>query len=149
MIFFSKSKYLKKKKKINKLAILNIFYTIKDRNNHFSNILFSPVTALNLVKSMTLTFCSELSLCHTIQSFSDPVNPVPNKPLFLCVCLTFFLKTPQEKEILLVTGNFSFSHSVFYPVVCKLFQIEKAKNLSYGEGWEGFWKHCRTKRKCW
>ena len=46
------------------------------------------------------------------------------------------LKTLQEKEKLLVTSNFSFSHNVFYPfqelsaifikfeiVVCKLFQF--------------------------
>ena len=35
-------------------------------------------------------------------------NPFKNKPLFLCVCRTSLLKT-------LVTSNFSFSHSVFYP----------------------------------
>ena len=47
-----------------------------------------------------------------------------------------FLKTPKEKEKLLIMSNFSFSHSVFYPigelaanliefnfVVCKLFQF--------------------------
>ena len=43
------------------------------------------------------------------------VNPFPNKPLFLRVCSTSLLKTPWEKEKLLVTSNFSFSHSVFYP----------------------------------
>ena len=63
-------------------------------------------------------------------------NPFPNKPWFLRVCRTGLLKTLQEKEKLLVTSNFSFSHSVFYPfqklsiifikfeiVVCKLFQF--------------------------
>ena len=42
-------------------------------------------------------------------------NPFPNKPLFLCVCRTSLLKTLWEKEKLLVTINFSFSHSVFFP----------------------------------
>ena len=39
----------------------------------------------------------------------------PNKLLFLLVCSTSLLKTLGEKEIFLVTSNFSFSHSVFYP----------------------------------
>ena len=64
------------------------------------------------------------------------VNPFPNEPLFLHVCSTSLLKTLWEKEKLLVTSNFSFSHSVFHLfgelptifikfeiVVCKLFQF--------------------------
>ena len=64
------------------------------------------------------------------------LNPFPNKPWFLRVCSTSLLETLREKEKLLVTSNFSFSHSVFYPfqelsaifikfkiVVCKLFQL--------------------------
>ena len=63
------------------------------------------------------------------------VNPFPNKPWFSCVCRTSLLKTLWEKEKLLATSNFSFSHSVFYLfgelfvifikseiVVCRLFQ---------------------------
>ena len=42
-------------------------------------------------------------------------NSFPNKPLFLRVCSTSLLKTLWEKEKLLLTSNFSFSHSVFYP----------------------------------
>ena len=41
-------------------------------------------------------------------------NPFPNKPWFLHVCSTSLLKTQWEKEKLLETSNFSFSHSVFY-----------------------------------
>ena len=68
----------------------------------------------------------------------------PNKPWFLPACSTSLLKTLWEKEKLLVTSNFSFSHSVFYPfgelsamfikfeiVVCKLSQFI---NLSFGKG---------------
>ena len=64
------------------------------------------------------------------------VNPFPNKPWFLRVCGKSLLKTLWEKEKLLVTSKFSFSHSVFYPfgelsaifikfdvVVCRLFQF--------------------------
>ena len=63
-------------------------------------------------------------------------NPFPKKPWFARVCNTSLLKTSWEKEKLLVTSNFSFFHSVFYPfgelsaifikfevVVCKLFQF--------------------------
>ena len=42
-------------------------------------------------------------------------NSFPNKPRFLRVCSTSLLKTLWEREKLLVTSNFSFSHSVFYP----------------------------------
>ena len=41
-------------------------------------------------------------------------NAFPNKPWFLCVYSTSLLKTLQEKEELLVTSNFSFSHRIFY-----------------------------------
>ena len=64
------------------------------------------------------------------------LNPFPNNPWSLRVCSRGLLKTLWEKEKLLVTSNFSFSHSVFYPfgkllatfinfeiVVCKLFQF--------------------------
>ena len=63
----------------------------------------------------------------------NALNPFPNKPWFLRVCSTNLLKTQWEKEKLLVTSNFSFFHSVFFPfgelstifikfeiVVCKL-----------------------------
>ena len=42
-------------------------------------------------------------------------NPFPNRPWFLCVCSKGLLKTVWEKEKLLVTNNFSFSHCVFNP----------------------------------
>ena len=37
------------------------------------------------------------------------INPFPNKPWFLCVCIKSILKTLQEKEKLLETSNFSLS----------------------------------------
>ena len=72
----------------------------------------------------------------------NELNPFPNKPWFLRVCNTSLLKTQREKEKLLVTSNFSFSHSVFYPskdlpvisikfqiVVCNLLLVWKGLNL--------------------
>ena len=68
------------------------------------------------------------------------VKSFPNKPWFYVSAATSLLKTAWEKEKLLVTSNFSFSHSVFYPfgelsnilikfviVVCKLFRSGKGK----------------------
>ena len=70
--------------------------------------------------------------------FSTLINPFPYKLWLLRVCSTSPLKTLGEKKKLLVTSNFSFSHSVFYPfgelsaifikseiVVCKVFQFRK------------------------
>ena len=51
------------------------------------------------------------SPCLTIQTF----KPFPNEPWFLHVCITNLLKTLWVKEKLLITSNFSFSHSVFNP----------------------------------
>ena len=80
----------------------------------------------------------EMLICLTLSQTS---------PGFLRVCRTSLLKTLWEKEKLLVTSNFSFSHSVLYPsgelsaiflkfkiVVCKLFQFGRVKNLSFGKG---------------
>ena len=61
----------------------------------------TPRRILNLL----MITCTEL----------DWLNPFPNKPWFLRVCSTSLSKTLWEKEKLLVTSNFSFSHSVFYP----------------------------------
>ena len=72
----------------------------------------------------------------TVSAIIPSFNPFPNKPWFLHVCSTSFFKTLWENEKLLVTSNFSFSRSVFYPfvelsaifvnfeiVVCKPFQF--------------------------
>ena len=71
-----------------------------------------------------------------ISALQNNITVSETNPGFLYVCSTGLLKTLWEKEKLLVTSNFSFSHSVFYPfgelsaifikfeiVVCKLFQF--------------------------
>ena len=76
--------------------------------------------------------------------FTGAVNPFPNEPWVLHVCFTSLWKTLREKEKLLVMSNFSFFHSVFYPVgklsaifieleivVCKLFQFGRVQKLSF------------------
>ena len=95
--------------------------------------------------------CNKVIIHHvclvSLVPIVSSINPFPNKPWFLRVFSTSLLKTLWEKEKLLVTSNFSFSHSVFYLfvelsaifipseiVVCKLFQFGKVKNLSFGKG---------------
>ena len=64
------------------------------------------------------------------------VNPFPHNDTFWRLLERSLLKTLWEKEKLLVTSNFSFTHIVFYPfkelsaifikfkIVCRLFQFE-------------------------
>ena len=76
------------------------------------------------------------------------LNPFPNNPWFVRVWSTSLLKTLWEKEKLLVTSNFSFSHCVFNLfgelsaifiefeiVVCKPFlRLEESKICRLGKG---------------
>ena len=99
----------------------NFFYHSKKKNIFISYVMFilSTVSALSLDKS-------KIWLCG---------DPFPNNPWFLRVCSIGLLKTLWEKGKLLVTSNFSFSHS-FLPfwrtcntfiklkiVICKLFRF--------------------------
>ena len=72
-------------------------------------------------------------------SYDSITNPLT---LFLRVCSISLLKTLREKEKLLGTSNFSFSHSVFHPfgelsaifikfeiVVCQPFQFGPVRNM--------------------
>ena len=66
------------------------------------------------------------------------INPFPNKPWFLRVCSTRLLKTLWEKEKLLVTSNFSFSHSVFklfeeLSAIFLRFELSSANSFSLEE----------------
>ena len=95
-----------------------------------------------ILKKLSKPFNKSISIRHIhVPSPIDNcdnflLNPFPNKPWFLRVCSTSLLKTLWEKDKLLVTSNFSFSHRVFYLfgklsaifiefeiVVCKLFQF--------------------------
>ena len=69
------------------------------------------------------------------------VNSYPNNPWFSRVCSTSLLKTLWEKEKLLITSNFSFSHNVFHPFgelssIFIKFSIVFTKlfHLSFGKG---------------
>ena len=45
-----------------------------------------------------------------------PINPFPHKPWFLRVCSTSLLKTPWEKEKLLITSKFLLFPQCFLPI---------------------------------
>ena len=65
--------------------------------------------------------CGKRGKCWTQAFFPFPkcllfkgcFKPFPNKPWFLRVCSIGLFKTLWENETLIVTSNFSFSHSVF------------------------------------
>ena len=103
-------------------------------------------------------------------------NPFPHKPLFLHVCSTSLLKTLREKEKLLITSNFSLSHSVFHsfaelsPIFInfdmvspighylkynfvfffvKSYPFAKWSEVFTNPRKKSFWKHCGKRRKCW
>ena len=76
-------------------------------------VLLMPQTQISLM--VIHTFISHSILVVGFLQTHFCINPFPNKPWFLPVCSTSFLKTLWEKEKLLMMSNFSFSHSVFYP----------------------------------
>ena len=109
-------------------------------NTVTSNFSFSHSIFYSFIELSTIFIKFEIVVCKTLSNWSlkfsvwKRVNPFPNKACFFRVYGTSLLKTLWEKEKLLVTSNFSFSHSVFYPfgelsaiyvkleiVVCKLF----------------------------
>ena len=73
----------------------------------------SSVIRLNLNQSKFLSSGNGLwtNVPHALIGF----HPFRNKPWFLRVCSGSRLKTLKEKEKLLVTSNFSSSHSVSFP----------------------------------
>ena len=95
-------------------------------------ICFFLSTMLSIPFTIAIHFPTKMVLIYA----SSIINPFPNKAWLLCVCIRKISKTLREKEKLLVTSNFSFSHNVFSYfgqliailiklkiVVCKLFQF--------------------------
>ena len=79
----------------------------------FHNICYLFQTNFHLSVIFILSYLFIFSIWTSLK-FCRLVNPLPNKPWFLRVCSTSLLKTLWKKKKLLVTSNFSFSHSVFY-----------------------------------
>ena len=92
----------------------------------YKQFLLFSVFSTNIISLV----CQNVVLCGNGLTLSQ------TSPGFYVSAVQVFVKTLWEKEKLLVTSNFSFSHSVFYPfgeltiifiklkiVVCKLFQF--------------------------
>ena len=90
-------------------------------------------------KTFSIVFKTETGLLLDGNDGSPLLTLSQTSPGFLRVCSTILLKKLWKKEKLLVTSNFSFSYSVFYPleeifaifnryeiVVCKLFKSGRA-----------------------
>ena len=117
-------------------------------NSQQMALLSKAKTSLYQAKDRLESENNEVLFDYTIVLFQDCLfNLFPNKPWVLHVCSTSLLKTLWEKKKLLVKSNFSFSHSVFYPlgelsaifikfkiVVCKLFQFGRVYNSWSGNG---------------
>ena len=109
---------------------------IPRQNKMFSWVFWNHPDCLSVCVSVRVSvYVQNTSFC---QSAGRGINSVTNQPWFSRVCSTSLLKILLEKEKLLVTSNFSFSHSVFYwfgelsaiffkfeIVVCKPFQFER------------------------
>ena len=105
-----------------------------------------------------LNFCCRVRAA-ILEYTTAVIYPFPKQALvFLPVCSTSRLKTLYKKEKLLMTSNFSFSHSVFCPfrkvsamlikfeiVVCKLFQFGSQKFVV----WERVKPQVCIWRKCY
>ena len=108
--------------------------------NTLFTFILSSANAFNLDQFKILSFVKSYllkSLLHNVSRRKTiGLTLSLTSPGFYGSAVQVFLKTLWEKEKLLVTSNFSFSHSVFYPfrelsaifikfkiVVCKLFQF--------------------------
>ena len=87
------------------------------QNNLYKADIFILNTAGIMGKEHTIVLCWLwlLSSCNTWPIDPNCFNPFPNKSWFIRVCSISLLKTLWEKEKLLKTSNFSFSHSVLDP----------------------------------
>ena len=111
-----------------------VFYPSQNKFQFFRHIFFSSANAFNLDQSKILLFGRE--------SCSSATNSLPHNPNFYQPRERSILKTSWEKEKMLVTSIFSFSHNLFYPtkdrnrhfsntafVVCKCFQFGQSQNF--------------------
>ena len=111
---------------------------------HSWRLLWIKEKILVNTKISFLLFPTDFQKLPPIFSKALLLNPFPSKPRFLCVCSTSLLKTLWEKEKLLVTSNFSFSHSAFYLIgelsaifikfQIMLLQFGRVWNLSFRKG---------------
>ena len=80
----------------------------------FQNVFYANCILKSFNSHISVVACSFFEFGTVSKwSITEWVNPFPNKPLFLHVCIISVLKTLWKKEKLLVMSNFSFYYSVF------------------------------------
>ena len=95
----------------------SVFYSIKEKNSHFSYLQFVVWKCFQLAESKILSFGEELSLL-----FPENDSFIYNKLTLYLKMMIFdtldeksLLKTLWKKEKMLLSSIFSFFHNVFYP----------------------------------
>ena len=78
------------------------------------SICYSTCSPVSVVLQTSLLLCRLSCYRYLLHRWELLFNPFPHNDTFWCPWETNLLKTLWEKEKLLVTSNFSFSHSVFY-----------------------------------
>ena len=97
------------------LLAFSLFPTMISTLSKTANIILSTAVYQHYICCLKMLLIWFWAKIFSFIRLNKAVNPFPNKPWFLHVCITSLLKTLWEKEKLLVTSNFPFSHSVFYP----------------------------------
>ena len=106
----------------------NVFYPYKKEKNQFLSHIYFVICEM-------LSVWTRLKFCHLVRFLTLSQT----SPGFYVPAVQVFLKTLSEKEKLLVTSNFSFSHSVFYlfrelSVIFIKFQIVVCNLFQFGQG---------------
>ena len=112
-----------------------------------SFINLKPLYSQFILREIIVTSLLRTLTEESTNNFKMDINPFPNKPWFSCVCSASLLKTLWEKEKLLMTSNFSFTHCVFYPFEnffpfssnlksssATYFSLEESKTCRLGKG---------------
>ena len=99
---------------LSQLPASTIAFTLCQEKKKTENLVLNHLCLAKLIRAKkSLKALQEKNLKRSFDK--RLLNPIPNKPWFFSVWNTSLLKTLREKDKLLVTSNFSFSHSVFYP----------------------------------
>ena len=133
-----------------------ISWALHRRTPYSPNIVFLVRACVRARACVSVRACVRVCVCVCVCVCEEPyhnhritctltnrVNPFPNKPLFLRICITSLLKTLWLKEGLFVTSNSSFP-TVFSTLwektfvkskidLCKHFQFGRVQNLSFGK----------------
>ena len=109
----------------------NVFYLYKNKSEHFSNVYFVIFKCFEFGRVQNFAIGKRVKeLTRILLLRRQLLTLSKTSPCFSRVCSTSLLKTLWEKEKMLLTINFSFSHSVFKRLV-----LQTCKNQDlFGKG---------------